>query len=174
MDREFIIIPYVQLDGIWSLKDSEIGIIFDRMIAENTLKRVFYDGKTTEKSQFLALCKSPDQVGITAWRTEKDPILFSWVNGIVNGRGFIHFCGFKSCSARIIIRAAHAMIKILAGQFDCLVGITPENITEAVHLSKMAGFHVLGTIPSLLYLFYEDRRVGGVISFLEGGRDGTW
>jgi hypothetical protein len=165
--RDFIIVPYAYLGGFWTLHDSEMGMIFDRMVAEKTLGKVFYDGKMVEKSQFIAFFKSPGVLPVTAWTIDQKPILLSWLTNMEDGHAMIHFCGFRNCPRRILLDAAHGIIKIFASQFSCLMGITPEAYSEAVHLARLIGMRVLGTIPSMLFLRSEGRRVGGVISYLD-------
>ena len=45
-----------------------------------------------------------------------------------------------------------------------IVGVTPEEYTTAIRYAKRIGFTEAGVVPNMLYMAYEGRRMGEVIT----------
>lgn len=164
-NADFVTVPYMIRDKEWTVSDAEMADLFDRMYCEKNLETVFYDGTVAGKDDFLAYFKNPDVAAIGAWDARKNPIVWIWLTGIHNGTAFIHFCTFRGPSTRRKVRAACYIVHTLAEYCRCLVGVTPETFSGACHFARALGFETLGTVPQMIYLHYEQKRVGAVISY---------
>ena len=89
------IIPYAEIDGAWTFKDSFMKSLWDRMEAEGTAKRVFCTGLVTDRDTFVKFMKSPKNVVLTQWEGD-ECVFIGWLNNISQHTAYAHFCCFKS------------------------------------------------------------------------------
>jgi hypothetical protein len=135
-------------------------------------RELFYDGGIQRESEWLVFILGKKNLPVIVFDPSRgEPGMIVWVNDIGAGAARIHFCGLEPYrrSYGIAGLGYFDSFKDDFGEpmFRVLVGITPENNTKALKLSRLMGFETVGTIRNLCHLAYESRRVGGVVTFRE-------
>ena len=171
----YTLIPIISLGGNCNVPDPFLLDLWYRMCREGKEKVVFYDGFVSNGDQWLEFVKSPFNYPVVVVGEDKEPRCVAWLNTYENHSARCHFCilgSYKRGVGETIINYWRAMRDSNGDPLLLtIVGVTPENNEKAIHLVRMMGYTVLGTIPNFCKLKYENKLVGGVISYLcpQGG-----
>lgn len=164
--NEIALIPYVELESGWTLPDQFIYALAGQMVREGVFYKVFYDGNVVDPEGFMSVMKKPANVPVFFFDGH-EPLGFAYLNGLVGGMGFAHFCGLRASLGRtnkignMVLRYWMANFKFLR----LILGLTPQNNKLALRFIRSIGFTSLGVIPGVLYDAYAAERVGGVVSY---------
>lgn len=158
------IIPYTRVDGIPTFKDSEIYNLYIRMVAENKLEKVFYDGSVTSPEGFLQMFNEGDQFLYVFMNIEGKFLGFFWINHFEGPSCRIHFCMFNS-AGKNIIKLAKMGLEFLGKYFRPLIGITPINNKVACKLIQKCGCISVGVMPEMIYNYYKQQNEEALISY---------
>jgi len=174
------IIPYVQVDGAWSLPDSVMIGLWDKMVLENTSKRVFCTGTVKTEAEFLKLMKAPTNSVMTQW-IEDEPAFIGWINNFTPCSAMIHFNCFKNIWGRKTVEAMKAALKYYFSfkdgnrhLFDTIVGMIPSDNKLAILLTQKAGAIGLGTIPDYAVNTYTEEKTGLYICYIKREEVEAW
>jgi len=167
------IVPYVEIDGAWTLKDSFVKTLWDKMEAEGTAKRVFCTGMVTDRDRFLAFMKSSKTVVLTQWDND-ECVFIGWLNNISQHTAYAHFCCFKSIwgeqSEEALKNALERWFAFKDSEgelmFDVLCGAIPETNKLAIRLAERCGITKLGTIPDYIRDAYTGVKTGMTIVYI--------
>lgn len=151
------ILPYVELNGAWSLPDTKMAGIWDQLVRDGTAKIVFSDGEVSTSQEFITLCKSPANLPAIVY-VDKECSGIGWINGLHKDRGFAHYAFFKSQWGLNTEGMARALINYWlytdlpdgspAFPLNMLIGQTPVWNRKAVRFLKRIGFTVVGELPA--------------------------
>lgn len=171
----YTLIPIISLAGNCNVPDPFLLDLWYRMCREGKEKVVFYDGFVSNGDQWLEFVKSPFNYPVVVVNEDKEPEAIAWLNTYENHSARCHHCflrPFKRGVGEAIINYWRSMTDSTGGPLLLtILGVTPEVNEKAVRLVKLMGFTVLGTIPNFCKLKYENKLVGGVISYIcpQGG-----
>lgn len=169
------LIPYCKINGEWTLPDDLLRFAWSKMVEEDSAKTVFCDGRVKDTDSFIAACQSPDVQTHMMFRTDNGDIAaMGWLNNFAGNYAQCHWVCFKCIWGRTSNEAISSSLKhwfslALDGKplFDVILGIYPAD-NECIDLfAKRSGFTVIGTIPNLLYNYWEGRKIGAVFSYIE-------
>lgn len=172
---DFVLIPYIQIDGSWTIPDELMKGLYRLMVQEGTAEKVFYSGSVLNEDHFLSACKSPGQHTLVILQQDGSPGGIVWLNGFMGASAQIHFCMFKAIWGTRTVEAGKKAVNYFFGLtkpdgeplFKVLLGLTPAEYRVAIRFIKEVGVTVLGTIPHFLYHYFEKRTMGAVVSYLE-------
>lgn len=169
-----VLIPYVEVDGAYSLTDTQAGRIWDEMAREGLDKVTFYSGDVRDKGQFLEMMKRRANVVHTIWDKDTErPLMVAWLNAWQKNAALAHFCilpdGWGKHSVRLGRMSLGHWFSFENGNgplLDVIVGKTPASNRAATIYLRRVGMTVLGEIPHLEHDYYIDRTVGCVFSYV--------
>jgi hypothetical protein len=164
-DRDkLVVMPYTLLDDEWSLTDRHMTEIWLQMEREDNIKYAFFDGSVRSLEEWLSFVKQPDVFVAVVIDVERNiPVHVVWLSNASGPTAWAHHCvlGKYRRGAWEAVRAywKNSVLRII---FGC----TPETNKMAIKfLTKIGRFTVAGTLPELCYLAYENKRVGGTLSY---------
>ena len=153
-------VPDVVLQGVWR-----------RMIETGAAQQFFYAGQVRTEQEWLRFIKSQHNLVVFVIdRDIQEIVLFGILNSVQNKTAQGHFCNVGPYKRGV----GEAMLRFWAGMVDTegvpllsvVWGSTPAS-SRAVKLVEILGFTVLGTIPHMCNLKYEQKVVGATISYLD-------
>ncbi len=133
--------------------------VFDRMCAEGTLERTFYDGTVRTREEFLAdVLRTGSLPFLVFW--EGRPAGFTWYNTLEGRSARGHYVFFKSVWGRktsaLIGRCIYERFLTLRDErgylFDLILGLTPKSNAVAWKLPLLCGAFIIGEIPHGAYM----------------------
>jgi hypothetical protein len=144
------VIPYVEVDGVWTFRDSEIKNIYDTMVQDGTAEAVFCDGSVHNRDEFQWCMKRGDSTLYVAQLDNGAVVGIGWLN-----RFQYHFCQGHFCFMKkfwknpILITAARMMIRTMFKTQDVnmMLGILPYANRHALPFIEKSGADLIGTLP---------------------------
>lgn len=156
--------PYVEIDGIPTFADSQLGAMYDRIVDEEK-SYIFCDGTIPNKEAFIGMVKSNDTSFYVVYQGEIMVIIF-WLNRFEGAIARVNWCAFNGVSARTKIKAGRYINKVMTDKiFDLLIGYTPESNGAAIRYIKLCGGKIVGTVPDLIWNEEKQMSEPGVISY---------
>lgn len=151
------IIPYCEVDGIRTYKDSEILGLYDKIKESGRAGVVFYDGGIKDREGFLSYMKHGDN---SVYIVEEDGeiIGLSWLNMFRHKTAYLHFCFTcewgKAVEAAKIGLAALITMRDAGGRylFDMFMGAPPLFNKHAIAFVKACGGKSLGVLPNAVWI----------------------
>jgi len=148
------IIPYTEVDGVRTFKDSEIKELFFQTQVDGLVNVVFYDGGVHTADAFLSMMKSP---GCLMWicMDGEDTVGYTWLNRFENHTARQHFCFFKDYWGKSIDFGKYGLKTFLTMKdrdgnyiFDLLTGYLPVWNIKARQFVEKCGAKTHGIIPN--------------------------
>jgi len=150
-----VLIPYVELDGSWTIPDAEMRKVYDTLVGEKLLEILMPEGAVKSAGHFLALMKSPANLPVVLY-SEKNPAGIGWLNGLGRNSAFAHFCFFRSTWGRLTNAMGKKLLDYWFGfpgesgpLFDVLIGVLPAWNHKAAKYVRRMGFTHVGDVPML-------------------------
>ena len=169
---ELILIPYVQINGQWTLTDEMLAFMCGMMVKEGSAKTFFYDGAVLNESNFIRICKAGNVHFM--FSDDGQPAAMGMLNNFGANYAHAHWLCFKNIWGKQTDEAISKSLKywfnfMKDGKplFDVLLGIYPETNGRIDKFAKESGFTVIGAIPDILYNYWENRKMGAVFSYIE-------
>ena len=152
------IIPYIQIDGIPTLRDSEILSLYDKMVEQDLDQIVFMSEPVMSRDKFLAIVKSSGTLFYAVEDSDGSIAAITWLNRFEGKIARMHFCVYKEWWGRgagIMMEVARH-IKSLQDEegipiFIRLVGYIPSNNKFALRCALKDGGSICGTIPDYFW-----------------------
>ena len=139
--------PFIYVDGIPTMRDSELWGLFDKMLRDETESEVFYDSRISNHIDFIKFMKSPKNM-LYVVLEDDDPIAFGWLNNLKNETAEAHFCLFSEAWKWSVEVGKLLIEKALAtSELKMLVGYIPEFNQMALDFARKCGAIKLGTLP---------------------------
>ena len=168
------IVPYVQINGSWTLPDDAIKGLYRIMDRDRSVRRVWYTGAVKNEDDFLATAKNPNTHMILMTTEEPRPIGIVWLNNVAGKSAQIHFVMFREFWGNLTIEAGKLAVDYFMGIkdregepiFDVLMGVTPGKYGMVINYIKEVGVTVIGTIPHLLFNYWTGKAMDGTFSYI--------
>ena len=150
--------------------------LYERMIEENTFKRVFYSGQVNNADEFVQYFKKPNNHAIVIIEEDAEPLVLCWVNGVEDGHAWFNFAAFRSAwghtrSVQLLKKAADYWYALKDSEGEPLIkilcGMTPAKNKLALYVMKECGTTQTIEIPNYLTDVHTGKRTGIIISYLE-------
>lgn len=145
-------LPYIEQDGAWTMKDSDIMNIFDRIEAQRLKDVVFYEFGG-DREWFLDIMKNGEnQMYVVFDHPSVAGIV--WLNRFEGRSARLHFCFLQGYGGDYAIEVARKWLEIVLNKrnmYDVLVGVTPVKNKAAIGFLKKVGVTVAAVIPNYVY-----------------------
>lgn len=156
--------PYVKKDETWTIPDGVMHKVWERMVDLNRVEPTWYDGSIRNELGFINFMRDPYIFPTLVLDADEPRLwLLAWLSDIQNGSAKGHFCYLDKYSARVTQLLLNYWAKLAS--LRVIVGITPESYKLVLKIIQRSGFQIVGTIPQICNLHYENRLEGGVISY---------
>jgi len=171
--RDVQLIPYVEVDGIRTFKDSEIIALYDRTVRDGTAKALFHDGEIGSAKEFLTSIKFGENRLFVVLVLNEIAGVF-WLNRFKGRSCYVHFTTFSHVwgknsveVGRAAIRKAMHMATDAEGYtFDVLLGLIPSWNQRAIRWTLDVGFEACGDIPNAIWDSDQGKSVQGTLMYL--------
>lgn len=171
MNKTPEILPLYYIDGVPTVRDSEIINLFRRMKESGRLETTFYDGSITSEEGFLQYMKSPD-VALYIFLLGDETVGFAWLTDVNPPRTYAHFCMFPEAGRFILALGRLFLQRLLMATdaegnyiFDVLLGATPFYNESAIHFVSKCGMVQLGVVPCFVYNAWRREKEDAVLSY---------
>lgn len=167
------LLPYCEVDGISTFRDSEILGFYDRMVGSGTVESVFSDGQINSREDWLRAMKSPENFLYVVYADENISAIF-WLNNVEIKQARFHYCFFYSAWKKGSIKIGKKILEILMNKknslsddylLDVLIGITPISNKPAVKFAKLLGWKIIGTLPFGAWSNKKQKSESAIISY---------
>ena len=160
------VLPYCELDGIPTLRDSDLLHLYDRMDAEGAAVSAYPYGR----EHWLAEIKSRRSL-LYVVLVNHEPGGMLWLNDFRGRYAHVHLVVFKEFHGRSYVDNGRSAVKtVLDGRdakgqhiFDGFIGMIPEWNRLAIAYALRCGFKQAGVIPFGHYDHKQNQSVPAVL-----------
>ena len=139
--------PFIYVDGIPTMRDSDLRLLFEKMADDGTDQIVFYDGMIKTWVDWIEFIKMPSNMLFVVYENE-NPIACGWLNNFRHKIAEAHFCVFSEAWDRSVEVGKLLIEKSMAAtELKLLIGNVPKFNQGAVEFVKKCGGVVLGELP---------------------------
>jgi hypothetical protein len=141
------IMPFVYCDGVPTMRDSEIAMLYNLMQRDGTDKTIFWDGQVKNNRDFIRFMKSS---GIVLFVAKDDSNLLGcgWLTNFEHRSARAHFCIFAEGWPRSVDIGKKLVEKAIASlELDGIIGFIPECNNKAIQFAVKCGAKVIGYLP---------------------------
>jgi hypothetical protein len=167
--NKLFILPVVKVDQGLSVSAEVMCQIWHQICHEGKKELLFYDGGITSLKEWIDYIYHPGNYVALVVDDAGHVYHIAWINKFDNKCGFLHHCALGSYNRHTwpTLKKYWQDMKDSQGEplIYTLMGVTPVTNEKAVKLVKMLGWSVIGRIPAICYMAYENRYVDGVISY---------
>ena len=168
------IITMYEKKGRPNFSDSFLGQVFRRIVREESVYKLFYDGSVRNTRDFRIFMRNPDNE-IFFVKSNGKEVGFFWLNNFRHKSFFINYCFYKEFWGETALTISNICIDHIFertdsdGEFlvEVLLGLTPANNKLAVNFLLQNGMTILGKVPGFLYDSNKDETVDGIFSYRE-------
>ena len=165
---------YSIIDGIPTIPDSHLTGVYQRMVQDRVLHKIFYTGSIRSVNEFLNHCKNP----ITQHFIIMDDTTlygYSFLDNINNSVADVHYCGFKSSwgKSKSVTLGRFGVKSIFNLEYSnghkvyqTLIGKTAKSNKLAVNLHKKIGMKEVGVVPFGTFNYYEQQTDDLIITYI--------
>lgn len=173
IDGDLTIIPYVEVNEQRTVPDSIIIELFNGMVKDKVLKKVFYSKTVESASQLIEFLKDPHNYAVVTM--DKDKVCgVAWLNGLYNNHADAHFCFLRRAWGENSYKLGERIIQYWFAfesngkkLLEVLLGMTPASNKAALRFIEKLGFTKVGVIPKILDDKYKNESVAAMISYRE-------
>lgn len=162
------IMPFTNVDGIRTFRDSEIEGFYNRIIKEGWEDVVFYDGTIRSGKHFCAIMKDGRSILHVVYYRGL-PAALVWLNRFEQTHCYVHWTFFKCVSNfKAHKEIGEAVIKFMFDEYEIqlLMGITPSFNKLALRFLKSIGLKTYGEIPNILWNEKKGKAIPGQMMFI--------
>jgi len=172
---KFVIIPYVEVNGSYSLTDGVLREIWQKIVEQGLMQVVFYRGQITSEDDFIKLAKASHNVIHFIFTKDEGQIaLVAWLNDIHETFATAHFLIFQEMWGKQSRNLGKLSLQYWfdfkkndgSPLLDVIIGKTPHTYEIVINYLKKLGMTVLGVVPYVDYDIYKDEKIGHAISFI--------
>ena len=153
---DIALIPYSQVNGVWTVPDDMVLDVAQQAIEEGTFQGIFLEGRIDGPQAFLLAMKSENVVPVFFF-VDKEPIGVACLTGFEGGRAFGHFLFLRKAWGKYTEHAGKLCLdywfSFMVGNrplFNVILGIIPTKNHRAVEFVQKIGMKVLGSIPKMV------------------------
>ncbi|MBU0481543.1 MAG: hypothetical protein KKG47_10605 [Proteobacteria bacterium] len=172
LEKGIEVVPLHEKDGQSNFTDQILGQVFRRIVREDTLNKLFYDGSVRNTRDFRKFMRNPENEIFFVNFNGREAGFF-WLNHFRQKSFFINYCLYKEFWGEAGLTISNLCIEHLFkrkdadGDFlvDVLLGLTPANNKLAVNFLLQNEMSILGKVPGFLYDSATGETVDGVFSY---------
>ena len=164
--------PMYEENGQANFSDKILGQIFRRIVREEIVYKLFYDGSVRNTRDFRKFMHNPENE-IYFVKLNGKEVGFFWLNHFRQKSFFINYCVYREFLGETALTISNICIDHLFKRTDSdgdflvevLLGLTPANNQLAVNFLLKNDMTILGKVPGFLYDAIADETVDGVFSY---------
>lgn len=161
---EFIL--YQVIDGVPTMRDSDLEYLYDKVEAEGLSGTLFYDGSIKNKREFVDHVKSPACIFFLITLRD-NPFGFFWLNRIESTHAYCHFMAYPEFWGHgDTVNAGKEAMRICLKEFDMIMGMLPSTNLPAISYLSKVGLHKIGTVPNLIWSEADQKPVEGTLLYI--------
>jgi len=142
------IMPYIEIDGIRLLRNSEVLSCFERMAQDGTAESVFYDQGIQTPQEFLSFVKTDVDLFLY-FEYLGQPAGIAWFQQIASGVAQGHFCLFSSMWGQPeIVEIGKQVVQYAFKVYHLIIGFIPRWNVRAIHYMEELGADRVAVLPS--------------------------
>ncbi len=176
--KELEVMPFLDKNGGPNFSDSHISQAFRRIVREETLYRIFYDGSVNNTLDFTRFIKDSNCKIFFVKYDGKDAGFF-WLSGFKQKSAFINYCFYRDFWGDKALKISELCVNHIFRMrntqgthiYDVLLGLTPGNNKLAIHFLLKNGMTIIGKVPGMLYDCRTDKTVDAVFSYRQRNHD---
>lgn len=166
------VIPMYEENGQVNFSDKALGQVFRRIVREEIVYKLFYDGSVRNTRDFREFMRNTDKEMFFVKYNGKE-VGFFWLINFRQRSFFINYCLYKEFLGETALTISKVCLDYifnrtnLDGEFlvDVLLGLTPANNKLAVNFLLKNDMTILGKVPGFLYDSIDDQTVDGIFSY---------
>jgi hypothetical protein len=168
---KFELHPYILIDGIPTLRNSELVTVWNKMVDDGTTQQTFLDGSVQSAEDFLHEMKNPDSINMLLTH---DGVLCGLVrlNQFRQYTAHCHVLKIGDLTGQDVVDSAKfTMNKLLhlrcsdRYMFDVLYGLVSVKNKPMLALADSMGMVVMGIIPDAVYDYWNNESCDGVFMY---------
>lgn len=161
---QFEVYPLVKMESGWSIPDEVLLGVWQKIIEEDKLESLFYDGTIKTPFEWMEFIKRPGTYPILIVKNNQ-VVHVSWLKDIFDVGAWAHHVSIGRYQ-RGAWEAGRDHWRKYYPNIKLLLGLTPETNEKAIKfLQKICKFTVVGKIPLMCQV--NGDRVGAIISYYE-------
>lgn len=158
------ILPYTKVDGVPTLRDSDLVRLYLQMADEGRLEWAFYDGSVQSADDFLYFAKSTHLYLFL--NSDEEYLGFFWVTDLTPISCKVHFCMLAKAGKQVL-KLGRMGLEFLGEHFKVIEGVTPVKNILACKFIQKVGMIPIGVMPDRIYNFYADNTEDALISYYQ-------
>ena len=166
------VIPMYQEYGQSNFSDKKLGEVFRRIVREESVYKLFYDGSVRNTRDFRKFMRNPDNEIFFVTCKGKE-VGFFWLNHFRQKSFFINYCLYRDFWGESALTISNICIDHILkrtnteGEFlvEVLLGLPPANNKLAVNFLLKNDMTILGKVPGFLYDSTTGETVDGIFSY---------
>jgi len=170
MESKISIMPYCEVDGIRTLKDSQVKNLFKRMQADGTSEIVFLDGSIKSATEFLNAFKYNQSSLLYIVYYEGVEAAIFWLTRPQSRWAQFNFCIFKEYwgdkaheIAAYVLKTVITMKDEDGYLFDALLGVISSRNSYAVKFAINCGWTPIGVFKNGIWNYKEKKSEDAVL-----------
>ena len=157
-------ILYQHVDGIPTMRDSDIARLYQRTEESGLTRLMFNDGSITNADEFVDHVTSKAAIFFVITLTDKTRGYF-WLNRIEKTHAYCHFMCFPEFwgNHSLNVRIGQKAMQMCLKEFDMIMGMLPTSNDIAINYLMDVGLNVVGRIPNLIWSQELQKPVEGMM-----------
>ena len=173
MNFNYIIVPYLCVDGIPTWRDSDIARVYDQIVSEELYQTMFATEFEMPRDLFISMMKSSSTIFMGV--LDKDGVVagIGWLNRFEGKIARMHFCVFKKWWGRSaeIMGTIREYIHSLKGEdgsplFIRFIGYIPSRNIFAVKCALRDGCTLCGIIPNYFWDYTNGKSIEATVVYM--------
>ena len=172
LEEEVEVVPMYEESGQSNFSDKKLGQVFRRIVREESVYKLFYDGSVRNTRDFRKFMRNRDnEIFFVTFRGKE--VGFFWLNHFRQKSYFINYCLYREFWGENALTISNICIDHVLkrtdsdGAFlvDVILGLTPANNMLAVNFLLKNEMTILGKVPGFLYDSTTGETVDGIFSY---------
>ena len=174
------IVPFYDKDGTPNFSDTSLAQVFRRIVREESVTKIFYDGSVRNSADFICFVRNRENELFFVGYDGREAGFF-WLNRLRRKAAFITYCLYKDFWGDEALLISRKCIEFLFARkdvhgehrIDVLLGLTPANNKLAVKFLLKNGMTVSGKVPGLLYDAGAEATEDGIFSYIQRNKSAS-
>jgi len=180
MQNGLSIMSFYDKDGTPNFSDNSLAQVFRRIVREESVTKIFYDGSVRNSADFIRFVRNREnEIFFVAYDGREAG--FFWLNRFRRKSAFISYCLYKDFWGDEALLISRECIEFIFDRkdghgehlIDVLLGLTPANNKLAVKFLLKNGMTVSGKVPGLLYDASTEATVDGIFSYIQRNKSAS-
>jgi len=161
-------LSYVRIDGIPTIRNTQIRDIYNRCVETGIADMLFHDGSINDSEDFLQHVTRADVIFTLIFVPgENEPMGFFWLNRLERTHAYCHFAAFPEYWGKpVTVKAGQQAMDWCLHTFHTIMGMVPISNKYAIDYLYRVGLKDVGDIPNLIWSAKEEKPVTGKLMYI--------